>query len=109
MSWIEIQKNLITTGAWELYKSDHQLVFDFIEKTDENFYGAFKGNDEEYIGFITDYVKPYIEQSREPLLIFTQTLLDESFTAQGRASIPKLCWSVWGRCISEAWICIIAL
>ena len=58
-------KKFYYSGAWELYKSDHQLVFDLIEKTDENFYRAFKGNDEEYIGFITGYVEPYIEQSRE--------------------------------------------
>ena len=81
MSWIEMQKNFITTGAWELYKSDHQLVFDFIEKTDENFYRAFKGNDEEYIGFITGYVEPYIEQSRESAQAYSN-FLEKSFSAQ---------------------------
>ena len=73
-------KKFYYSGAWELYKSDHQLVFDLIEKTDENFYRAFKGNDEEYIGFITDYVEPYIKQSRASAHIYSN-FLDESFTA----------------------------
>ena len=72
-------KKFYYSGAWELYKSDHQLVFDLIEKTDENFYGAFN-DDEEYIGFITDYVEPYIEQSRASAHIYSN-FLDESFTA----------------------------
>ena len=66
--------------AWELYKSDHQLVFDLIEKTDRGFYKVF-GNDEEYIDFVTDYVAPYIEQSRESAQAYSN-LLEKSFSVQ---------------------------
>ena len=49
-------------GAWELYKGDHKIVFDMVEKRDEALYKALGSNDEIYAGFIVPYVNRYMEK-----------------------------------------------
>ena len=45
--------------VWELYKGDHEIVFNMVEKKDKALYEAFGGNDEAYAGFISPYVERY--------------------------------------------------
>ena len=49
-------------GAWELYKGDHEIVFNMVEKKDKALYEALGGNDEAYAGFISPYVERYTEK-----------------------------------------------
>ena len=44
-------------SAWELYKGDHEIIFNMVEKKDENLYKILGSNDEVYAGFIAPYVE----------------------------------------------------
>ena len=52
-------------GAWELYKGDHEVVFNMVEKKDKALYEALGGNDEAYAGFISPYVEKYTAKMEE--------------------------------------------
>ena len=47
-------------GVWELYKGDHEVLFDMVEKRDEALYQVLGANDEAYAEFISPYVKRYM-------------------------------------------------
>lgn len=51
-------------GVWELYKSNHDIAFNFIEKTDEDFYKLFDGDDKAYAQFISSYIQDYTTESK---------------------------------------------
>ena len=49
---------------WDLYNRDHQILFDLVEKTDENLYkNLLKGDDEAYARLILPQVKKYTEKT----------------------------------------------
>ena len=47
-------------GVWELYKGDHEVLFNMVEKKDEALYQDLGANDEAYAEFISPYVKRYM-------------------------------------------------
>ena len=47
-------------GVWELYKGDHEVLFNMVEKKDEALYQDIGANDEAYAEFISPYVKRYM-------------------------------------------------
>ena len=47
-------------GVWELYKGDHDVLFNMVEKKDEALYKALGANDEAYAEFISPYVTRYM-------------------------------------------------
>ena len=49
-------------AVWDLYQSDHEIVFNMVEKKDEDLYKALGGNDEAYAQFISPYVEKYMEK-----------------------------------------------
>ena len=49
-------------AVWDLYQSDHEIVFNMVEKKDEGLYKALGGNDEAYAQFISPYVEKYMEK-----------------------------------------------
>ena len=52
-------------GVWELYKGDHEILFNMVEKKDEALYKALGSDDEAYAGFIAPYVQRYMEKVGE--------------------------------------------
>ena len=51
-------------GMWELYNKDHQILFDLVEKTDENLYkNVLSGDDEAYAQLILPQVEKYTEKT----------------------------------------------
>ena len=49
-------------AVWDLYQGDHEIVFNMVEKKDEDLYKALGGDDEAYARFISPYVKKYMEK-----------------------------------------------
>ena len=49
-------------AVWDLYQGDHEIVFNMVEKKDEDLYKALGGDDEAYAQFISPYVKKYTEK-----------------------------------------------
>ena len=47
-------------GVWELYKGDHELLFNMVEKKDEALYKALGADDEAYAAFISPYMERYM-------------------------------------------------
>ena len=47
-------------GVWELYKGDHEVLFNMVEKKDEALYQVLGANDEAYAEFISPYVTRYM-------------------------------------------------
>ena len=61
-------------GIWELYKGDHEIVFNMVEKKDEALYQALGGNDEAYAEFIAPYVQRYMEKMGETAQAYYDSL-----------------------------------
>ena len=49
-------------AVWDLYQGDHEIIFNMVEKKDEDLYKALGGDDEAYAQFILPYVKKYTEK-----------------------------------------------
>ena len=53
----EKKREAYRNSAWELYRGDHEIIFNMVEKKDENLYKILGSNDEVYAGFIAPYVE----------------------------------------------------
>ena len=64
-------------GAWELYKGDHKVLFNMVEKTDQNLYNLLGNNDEAYAELILPQVEKYTKQMGK----ITQSYYDSLWSA----------------------------
>ena len=63
-------------GMWELYNKDHQILFDLVEKTDENLYkNVLSGDDEAYAQLILPQVKKYTAKTNAMAKAYYDSLL----------------------------------
>ena len=59
------------TGVWELYKGDHEVLFNMVEKTDKNLYNLLGQDDEAYAKVIMPQVEQYTAKNGryKPILL----------------------------------------
>ena len=61
-------------GAWNFYKKEYDIIFDFVEKTDKDFYQALGQDDEAYAEFILPYMNDYIAKGQVMADTYTNVL-----------------------------------
>ena len=73
-------------AVWDLYQGDHKIVFNLIEKTDEDLYELLGGDDEAYAQFISPYVEKYMEKIEGTAEGYFASL---QFAYSGKAELNK--------------------
>ena len=82
-------------AVWDLYQGDYKIVFNMVEKKDEDLYKALGGGDEAYARFILPYVEKYMEKiegTAEGYFASLQSAYDteSSFNTDDIASLKEM-------------------
>ena len=70
----EKKREAYRNSAWELYKGDHEIIFNMVEKKDENLYKILGSDDEVYAGFIAPYVESGTKRIEEKAQAYYDSL-----------------------------------
>ena len=68
VKFVPIQPNVVVKAedyrrdVWELYKGDHEVLFNMVEKTDKNLFSTLNSNDEAYAKMILPQVEQYTKK-----------------------------------------------